>query len=215
MIIQDTWDWKTHQPIVELMLSEFHPELILELGMGFNSTPLFIEYNPKELICIENDKDWLKTMLATFKFKENHKVIFHDTPDESRASINNHINNFNYYVELRDEIVCKEKSIKLLFVDNYACLRLLAITILGDSFDIIIHHDSQPGGSVSYSEYFKNFRETYDCYLLKTSKNWTSCLISKQLEYNQNQICEKLALIISKFCFDNGLVPGEMYLEKQ
>ena len=213
--MQNTWDWKTHQPLIHLMMSEFHPELVLELGIGVNSTPLFLSYNPLELICIENDRDWLSYMLLTYAFKENHQVLFHNTLDETKISEIQYIKNSEYYTYLRDIIIVKKETPKLLFVDNYACLRLLSITILGNSFDIIIHHDSQPGGSLSYAEYFKNFKETYDCYLLKSSKNWTSCLINKQLQHNQEQLCEKILPIISKFCFDNGLTPDEMYLEKQ
>jgi hypothetical protein len=215
MNVENTWDWKTHQPILNLMLTEFHPELVVELGMGYNSTPLFIKYNPKELICIENDEGWFKALITIFPFKENHHTFLHNTPDEKKISDLCYRENLEYYIQLRSRIEKKENTPKLLFVDNYGCLRLLSILVLGTAFDIIIHHDSQPGGSLVYTEYFDKFREDYDCYLLKTSKNWTSCLIHKQLECNPDQLYEKIMPIITDFCLDNDISVNQMYLERQ
>lgn len=225
MNIKTTWDWKTHQPMIHLMMLRFNPEFVMELGVGFNSTPLFLDYYPKQFICIENDKEWLDKIVDSFPFCSNYSARFHPVStlnepidsgtkpsklsDEKKREI------ATYYIDVKREVQEEKGFPKLLFVDNYTCLRAVAISMLGTCFDIVIYHDCQLEGIAWYGYYFGNQFDEYDFYILKTSSSWTGCYISKKLPCEEQELREMIQPYIQRFCTENNLKLETVWLEKQ
>jgi hypothetical protein len=222
MNIEASWDWATHQPLIHLMMSEFHPELVLELGIGNNSTPAFLQYEPKQYIGIENDKAWIDLMRKQFPLKPEYEIRFHDLGD-TKINLATKVQclsekviaeSFSYYMKLRDQVDKKNLYPKLLFVDHFTGLRTLAIKSLYESFDIIIYHDCQPEGIPWYSYYFdKNMLQTYSQFVLKSQGSWTGLFLSNKLMYSESDLKKKIYPFVRKFCKDTGTDENRMYLD--
>jgi hypothetical protein len=127
----------SHQPVIIDVLAKFKPKFVLELGIGYYSTPLFrgIDY-----IGIDNNKEWVDRMNGQYP---DMRFIHHDIGelknyemDDSKSFLTNAI---RYY----DSILLPDVKPRLLFVDNYASLRTIAINTLKDKFQYIIYHDSE------------------------------------------------------------------------
>jgi len=169
MRIWDTWDWKTHQPMIRAAIELYSPKFVLELGMGTFSTPLFLEYS-MEFLSIENDIEWWNYMRDHYKFKS----IFHPLDDGitigTRLFQLNPIQKwrfFHYYEDLK----LPEIRPSLLFVDQWTCNRTMSINALKPRFDIIIYHDCQPPGGIEEYEYNLINFEGFNVYFLCNSVN--------------------------------------------
>lgn len=177
-MIED-YAWSTHQPLIRLLLKVYNPRLIVELGIGYYSTPLFQAHKCEKMF-IENDRNWIKQM----GIKENvvlHEIDIpnqdipvHDISPAQRQSL------IEDYHHLKESIRRTECS--LLFVDNYSCCRALAINILYPVFDLIIYHDCEPQ-SIQRNNYYFDERliSDYDHYNLVTPRTWAGCFVSKKL----------------------------------
>jgi len=200
-------------------MNMFKPKLVLELGMGLYSTPLFVSYNPEELICIDNDENWFNEM--KIKFNDKCKTLLHkldsnisietfpyQLTDEQKKDI------IEYYMKLATVIQNKNVLPKLLFVDNFNCCRTLAINTLYNNFDIMIYHDCEPKGVSWYEYYFvENIKIEFNHYILRTPANWTGCFIRNNIK--QDRINEIIIPYIKQFCNENKLQTKQVYLEKE
>lgn len=219
MKINNNYEWSTHQPLLSGLLDTFKPNYILELGIGIYSTPIFVKYKPEELLCIDNDEEWLNKMLEEFKggcnillHKLDDNLGFHSFPRDLSVENKNHI--VEYYGELSETI--KEKSLypKMLFVDNFTCCRTLAINTLCGVFDVIAYHDCQPAGIIWYGYNFVvELKNMFNYYILKTPISWTGAFIRQGLD--QSRLSSTIIPYISKYCTENGLHSEDIYLEKQ
>lgn len=203
-------------------MSIFKPEFVLELGIGVFSTPIFTSYSPKKLICIENDVLWLDHIKTQCNFRSTDLVILHDlgngyTSETSLKQITNEKRDsiIKYYKMLSDQIKEKSNYPKLLFVDNFACCRLLAINNLYDSFDILIYHDCEAAGSAFYGfNYISDeIKKEYNYYILKTSRTWTGCFIKQDII--QDNLTVNIDFFIKQYCTANQLNKKQFYLERQ
>lgn len=222
MYIETHWEWKTHQPLIQLMMTSFKPQLVVELGMGFNSTSLFLSYQPQEYIGIDNDKAWLELVQSKFTFKPEYKVLLHDLGDPlivNTTSINvisneQRFRNFLYYQKLRQGIEKGSTYPRLLFVDNFACLRSQSIKVLHEAFDIILYHDCQPDGVKQYGYYFQDIIDSgFEFYILKSPISWTGCLLRPELDFTQTELKGNIHRFIRIFELINKI--EGLYLEKQ
>lgn len=68
MIIEKGYGWATHQPLIKVVMEIFKPGFVLELGTGFYSTPLFIDYGTN-LMVVDNDLEWIKLIQEKYKIK--------------------------------------------------------------------------------------------------------------------------------------------------
>lgn len=222
MNIVNNYEWSTHVPLNKILVEEIKPELIVELGTGLYSTPIFLQSQAKKLFFIDNDTEWLNEIKNKNKFDERCSVIHHDLGNEIHLTTflkelseekKNEI--FNYYKKLEDEIKKIELFPKMLFVDHYTCARALSINALYSSFDIIVYHDCQPKGIRWYEYYFeKNLHLNYDSYFLTSPTSWTGCFIKKSLQIKSN-LCLSIDKHIIEYCNDNDLVKSQMVLEKK
>lgn len=222
METQYDWRWSTHQPLHKLLLKEFNPQLIMELGAGLYSTSLFIEHNPQKFICIENDKKWLDLISEQLNPKEEYDMVFNDLgpgidlgtfrKDITKEKLNEII---NYYNTTCKEVTAYDIFPKLLFVDNFTCCRSAAVNVLSKSFDIITYHDCQPAGISWYEYYFDNYlKEEFFHYYMKTSDSWTGVFVNKNLKFNEQELLTKSISFANAYCIENALPSGSVYLKK-
>ncbi len=180
MRIWDTWDWKTHQPMIRAAMELYTPKFVFELGIGVFSTPLFLEYKT-EYIGLENDIEWLNYMKDHYKFKSIFQPLDDNITIGTRLFQLNPVQKariFHYYENLK----LPETKPNLLFVDQWTCNRTISINALKDRFDIIIYHDCQPpNGIIEYEYNLINF-EGFNVYFLTNPANWTGIMIRKEID---------------------------------
>ena len=222
MNIKKEWEWATHRPLIQLMLQEYQPELVVELGVGINSTPLFLDYPYKELLCIDNNKEWVELMQDQYAFEGTASILFHDLGDDTiymgtkvhEISDEQKVKNFEYYVALREQIKERVLYPKLLFVDNYTSLRALAINTLGHLFDIIIYHDCQYVGISWYNYKFQEYlQKDFNFLLLTSSSSWSGCFIRKTLDYDIEVLRDHIQPFVAEFCKENNIETSMRLLE--
>lgn len=218
MKIDNDYSWSTHSPLINSLIKITNPELILELGLGIHSTPVFLQSNAKKLIFIENDKNWFDHMSKEFNFDDRCYLEFHNLGEEivlgtklKELSENQKKTIIAYYNELSKKV--GNYKTKFLFVDNFACARNLAINTLCHSFDIIVYHDCQPKGIKWYEYQFeKSIYDQYNNYILKCNSAWTGCFVKKTVEV-QEQLRDVIKTEIKEYCQKNNLDPTSMFLE--
>ncbi len=194
--------WSTHQPLIKLLLKVFNPKLILELGMGYYSTPLFIEHKCEKMF-IENDRAWIKEM----GIKEN--VVLHEIDIPNQDIPVHYITPMQKQVIIEDYNVLKDAinptECSLLFVDNYSCCRALAINILYPVFDLIIYHDCEPQSIQRNNYYFtEGIKTKFDHYNLVTPRTWAGAFVSKTLNAGKN-LFEEIKPIIAEYQKENNI----------
>lgn len=137
------YGWATHQPLIKAVLQSYKIKFILELGAGFDSTPIFLESKVK-FLSIENDFEWVKAILK--KYPEAN-IQYHDCRLRQGVIYNK---TYQYQkdiiAEYYNRLDIPIPKPKLLFVDNFAACRLIALNTLGHKFDFIIYHDSHCRG---------------------------------------------------------------------
>ena len=183
MRLYDSPGYGSHLPLIHLMMYKLTPQLVVELGPGLFSTKAFLSYPIERFITIENDEEWVEYIKKRYP---NIQVLIHRLPSyispytsltEIKTNITQHFIT-NYYRKLYYYFRREKYIPKLLFVDNFACCRKIAITTLGHLFDIIIWHDSQVKQYYCY-DFVDKFCSKYDYYTLKVSLIHTDCLLKK------------------------------------
>jgi hypothetical protein len=183
----DTWDWKTHQPLIRAAMDLYKPKFVLELGAGDHSTPLFLDYDI-DFFSIENDLEWVNYMKAKYP---KLRIIYHPLDDNvtiatrlfqltpvQKARI------YHYYEDLK----LPEMKPNLLFIDQWTCNRTMSINALKDRFDIIIYHDCQPPGGIEEYEYNLINFTGFNVYFLRNCINWTGIMIRKEVDKTFEQL---------------------------
>jgi hypothetical protein len=187
-IVMD-WDCFTHKPVIKTVMDLYKPKFVLELGIGVHSTPLFLEYDS----CykgIENSMEWIDLM----KEKVTADFVFHDLGEGietgtllqtlSALQVKKIIDDY-------DKMKLPKLRPNLLFVDQWACNRILSVNTLKKRFDLIIYHDCEPKYESEYSYSLIDFRG-FNNYILKTSKSWTGIMIRKNFDKGYDLLLKKL-----------------------
>lgn len=217
------YSWSTHQSMLQTILYTFKPELLVELGVGKYSTSVLLDYNFKELICIECDSDWLQFIKNSVSPKENVTFIHHDLGKEItlgtflyQLTEEQKENIIHYYEDFSKKISEKNLQPKFLFVDNHTCCRTLAINTLYKDFDIIAYHDCEPLGIKWYEYYFKeDLEKEYDHYILKSPSSWTGCFFHKKLNITESVFINNSIPYIEEYCKKVGLDNDRIILVKE
>lgn len=174
------WKWASHTPLVKGVLDLYKPRLVLELGCGLYSTPLFqrkgIAYKG-----IDNDLKWISQVYDELGIRiEHHDLGGIDSARKWTQLTASQRGNIGAYYQnlLTSDFLHTSVRPKLLFVDGFACTRKIAIEVLKPCFDIIIYHDSQPkrGGLFNHA-YNQHSEHGFVKYHLATQRNWTSVMV--------------------------------------
>jgi hypothetical protein len=166
--------WASHKPLTKSIMEFYKPKFVLELGVGNFSTPELLKEN--DYLGIENDIKWIDTI----KNKSNTiHLLHHDLGNDVQISTKYQSlsqNQINEFVKFYNDIHIPNVEPKLLFVDQFTCVRTLSLNALGNKFDIIIYHDSEPSGIKWYNYDLINLKD-FKKYHLKTDIVWTTLLI--------------------------------------
>ncbi len=221
-IITD-WEWNTHQPLLKMLIEVIGPKLIVELGTGIFSSPIFFKSNAEKLFFIDNDEKWLEKIQkenisdsrCIFRFHNLGDKIIISTPVSDLKEVE-----FKkiqtYYVNFSKEIDLERHAPKLLFVDHFRCARALAINSMFNSFDVIAYHDSQsPNGTLHYQYFFdKEIYKKFNLFCLKTSTSWTHVFIRKTFHSLEKELFQKIQPHINNYIKENNLPEQSVYLVK-
>jgi hypothetical protein len=181
--------WSTHVPVINTSLEILNPELVVELGIGHFSSPLFFKSNIKKILHIENDENWLSMVKEKHKdkIKNNSEFRHHNIGDIDLSTRLKDISQTQkkeiekYYTELSIEIKSMTYKSALMFTDGFTCARRLSIDILTNDFQIVIYHDAEDRETYDYNNIKKDLYKTYDNYVLKTTRTYTGFFMKKGL----------------------------------
>ena len=153
--------YRSHLPVLRMIIKEYNPLNIIEIGMGDNSTKFFLDVDFENLISVETDKEWIDRCDKEFGKKENH-TVYHCKDDKPESFI-------------RDEF-------DLGFVDGRpANKRGVCVNALIGKSDIIVFHDSEPEFRVGYGYSKIRMTDEYEMFDYTAKKPWTSVIIKKDL----------------------------------
>jgi len=210
------WEWSTHRPIIQMVLSYFNPKYIVELGSGNFSTPLFVEHNVHTK-CIESEYEWY--VHSKNKYPDLD-IVYHKNPGEMTIYTKIHELTGEQRTEITDFyqklLIIAEKEVahpSLLFVDQFNCGRTISINTLFSVFDIILYHDAQPEGIVWHSYYFDDrIWADFDHFILKSKISHTGMFIRKTMNYDFDRMKEIIQPFIDVYCRENTMRPVPMSL---
>ena len=217
--VVNDYEWSTHGPLLKTIIEVLNPKLIVELGTGLYSSPIFLSSSAEKLFFIDNDQEWLNHVKENNNFDSRCVSIFHDLgedikiytflrelPQEEKNKI------INYYTDLSATIEKESSTPKMLFVDHFTCARTLAINTLFDKFDIIGFHDCQPDGIKFYEYYFnENLHKNYNLFFLTSLTSWTGCFIKKSFNI-ESTLKTNIIPFVKDYCKENNLDSGTMNL---
>lgn len=171
--------WSSHNPVVMGCLDRLQPKLVVELGVGNYSSPLFFRSNAQKIIHVENDREWLEHVRRTHAPSPVSEFRHHDLgpnvansthvrriPDEMKEQAR------AYYDDLANTVNVIALSPRLLFVDHFACMRTIAINRLARHFDIVIYHDAEAPTEYEYDQ-IDDMSDIFDRHMLHTPSSWT------------------------------------------
>jgi len=206
------YSWSTHLPMIRLMMRLVKPKMVVELGVGIHSTREFMKYENCTYFPLEQDKEWADTVSAFYELGVNYHdcgdlkvgTFLHELTEKQKTDF------VNTYTILGNQVEATEETPKLLFVDNFASSRTLAINTLASLFDVVIYHDCEPAG-IPYYHYnlLGDFlKKDFVKYVLQTPSSWTGCFIKKDFltEALEEEISNESGYEIEKYVKSyNGL----------
>jgi tRNA1(Val) A37 N6-methylase TrmN6 len=68
MNIVNHYEWSTHITLLKSLTEVMQPKLIVELGTGLHSTPIFLQSTAEKLYFIDNDQAWLSRIQESNTF---------------------------------------------------------------------------------------------------------------------------------------------------
>lgn len=147
----------SHQPVLMTLLNRIKNPKVIELGIGYGSTPLIVD-NSEYSEHYETDLDWFTNLKKEFS-SENH--IFELIKNQSKY-------------EWNDEIVF-EKEWDIAFIDNASGeSRQSNLIKLKDKAKFIICHDTEELYKPSASAYGWDFSSFKYIYLFDKYNTYTS-----------------------------------------
>jgi hypothetical protein len=138
--------WGSHIPLNASVLKSFPITGVLELGAGFNSTPLFFK-STSHVVSVESDAAWIEKLRSDKTIVETpaKRFVHHEVPPwVSRSTTKEELT-----PELLDSAVSLYRSVRtrelnFLFIDCHAGFRLKVLVELHQEFDVIAYHDAEP-----------------------------------------------------------------------
>jgi len=220
MKIANEYAWSTHSPMNKALIELFKPKLIVEMGTGLHSTPLFLESTAEKLFFIENDMQWIEHIKSNFNFDDRCEIIYQHLGEGIINSTKNRelssaqrTDIANYYKTFATKINSIDTQLKFLFVDHFASARTSAINNMFDSFDVIVYHDCEPKGIKWYEyRFLESVYQQYDNFILTCPAAWTGCFIKKSLNAETN-LRNIIKPHINEYCKSIEIDPTSMILK--
>lgn len=174
----------THRPLIRLVLNNFSPKFVMELGIGWYSTPLFGDYCATYPDCqyrgIENERKWMMDIQAEC---QQLNITHHDLGDAATVATWDELSQYmkDTIIDYYSELPIPDSKPRLLFIDNYRSCRVTAFNTLRDKFDFIIIHDCELSGAF-YNNYDRLDTSAFNSYYLKNNLSWAVLLIRRGID---------------------------------
>jgi len=179
--------WSSHQPLINAGIKILNPELIVELGIGYYSTPLLNSSNAGKIIHIENEKEWLEIVQKEDIFSQKNDFRHHFLGEQINKSTSQSVISedqkesiVEYYKSLKNEILNLNYTKRMLFVDHFTCARALSINTLYSVFDIIIYHDAEYPEIYNYV-FDSDIKKSHDHYVFCPESSHTGIFLRHNL----------------------------------
>lgn len=181
--MSDAFTWGSHVPINKALIDTFSPTGVIELGIGYNSTPAFRE-EVEYVLSVENDKAWLEKMQIDWP-GDSKKTYLHHKVDEFRYTRRHDISEEK--LKAANEFynsLCRQPY-NYLFIDCFSGYRLEAFNSMHEWFDFVVFHDYQPkrargnhwgGAQVPFNQ------EKFSLLIDETYEVWTGIIYNKKFE---------------------------------
>lgn len=172
MYIKIKWQEASHQPVIKAVMELYKPQFVLELGVGIYSTPLLCD---TWYLGVDNDREWIDYVQEKYYVH----LQYHDLGDVDRSMVLSDLSLtqmekiYEYYFYSVDVPIVKTS---LLFVDNYASCRAIAMSVFHKLFPLVIFHDCEPTNINCYDKVDLSERNMM---CLKTNYNWTGLLYNE------------------------------------
>ena len=148
-IQNDRINWGSHIPVLKSLFQTYNIKGAVELGMGYNSTPLLRE-NCEKVYSTENDLEWVELMKKEFGETENHRIEYHDISPCVKSTRRRSVGE-PFLEKMRDYYLSIDtEGYDLLFVDGHSVTRLEAFLTIGDRFDFVVLHDVNEQGLINH-----------------------------------------------------------------
>lgn len=192
--------WGSHIPINSSILKVFDITGVMELGIGYHSTPMFFQ-SAKKVIGIETDKAWIDKMLSEIETDNNHKIIHHKIPNHIKRPTRRHMLSKEELLDARNFMLSHvTDDLNFLFIDCISSFRWEALTYLHDKFDVITFHDYQPPGIHNhYCDGKLKLSDDYEMFIDQTYVSHTGVLIHKKLVHKFDELVEVHKKEVPKF----------------
>lgn len=165
----NTFPWGSHQPLLIHVLNTIKTGKVLELGIGYNSTPIMnmiCGMQGREMVSVETNLSWYN------KFK-SYKGVNHD------------MQFIEHKVLLKEGHKVFDDKYSVAFIDSHQAFRQSMIIKMKDNVDYFVVHDTE---CVVYG---KTNCYKFDFSMFKHAHHFTSCtpmtsVISNLDEINPN-----------------------------
>ena len=174
--------WSSHTPINKSILRVFDITGVLELGIGYYSTPMFFR-NAKKVVGVETDLEWINKMSSDLQQDENHRLVHQQMPKRVKRPTRRKELTEQELLDARNFMLSMvESDLNFLFIDCISSLRWEALTHLYTKFDVITFHDYQPPGIHNhYCDGLLNLSDDYEMFIDKTYISHTGLLLHKNV----------------------------------
>ena len=196
--------WGSHVPVNKSIMEFFDITGVMEIGAGYNSTPVFFK-NAPYVVSIETDKEWVEKMKADIQEDENHKMVYHEIASHITRPTRRHAvsqdfldQSYEFWMSHLDD------RMNFLFVDCISSLRLEAITRLYEHFDVITFHDYQNPGIVNHYSGGVTPPKGFNGYIDKTYRAHTGVWINKDIDFDLEAFRKVLDKNAKEYINDSG-----------
>lgn len=174
--------WSSHIPINSSILRVFDITGVLELGIGYHSTPMFFK-NAKKVVGVETDLEWINKMKDDLVQDEHHRLVYHQMPKRVKRPTRRKELTEQELLDARNFMLSMvESDLNFLFIDCISSLRWEALTHLHTKFDVITFHDYQlPGIHNHYCDGHLELSDEYEMFIDKTYISHTGLLLHKNV----------------------------------
>lgn len=199
--------WGSHIPVNNSVISALPITGVMELGAGFNSTPIFFK-SLENVVSIEADAKWIATLQseAGLVNTDTQLLIHHDVPTSiKRGTLRSNIPKSIRKEAIKFYSYHIKPELNYLFVDQYAGFRVDSLIYLHDKFDVIAYHDAQPADDPFYDYTAFKPSNDYLWFRYETFPGYTGVIVSKKFHTYIDDFINTLKLESELYASKHGI----------
>lgn len=184
--------WGSHVPVNQALLDTYDIKGVVEFGVGYHSTPLFIKQSPK-VLAIETDREWIQKVQSEFEEKEEFVLLHQDISPVVRSTRRKDLTKeqlekqYSFYRSL------DLSEYNYLFIDSASSTRYAIFETIADQFDIIVLHDVNEKGLINHWNDGEGLELSgYKRFIHKTYTQQTGILLREELCSKYDQLKKRM-----------------------